>query len=403
MSRIFQSSYTIEIPTDARIVGNTAVWLNPKGKRITGILCKNKTRVRIKSAKWMAVYKDENNQKKVVATNTESKSTALKILHNLENDVIKIKTGLATRDDITRTNNKKLLVADLIKQFELHLASRNVGIDYAKDVIVRLKKFVEIPQIKYVEDFTAAKVESWMVNEIEKKIRSNISINKYLFAFRTFCNWLVKSDILERSPLQYIKNLNTEVDRKYYRRAFTADELNTLTTQAENQTLYFVLATTGLRINELLKSQVHQFDLDKGRYTVVAKNTKNKHADFLPLRKDTVELLRTHIKDNKLKPQDNLFGEFQPKDKLRKKYYVQLNKDLKKFNIPKINDKKQKLDLHSFRKTFGTMLARAGVPITTTQRLMRHSTIELTAKIYIEVEEIDMNLAVEKFTIDLLD
>ena len=54
------------------------------------------------------------------------------------------------------------------------------------------------------------------------------------------------------------------------------------------------------------------------------------------------------------------------------------------------------IDVHSLRRTFGTMLARAGVPLTTTQRLMRHSTPELTAKLYIDVEPIDMSQAVEK-------
>ena len=54
------------------------------------------------------------------------------------------------------------------------------------------------------------------------------------------------------------------------------------------------------------------------------------------------------------------------------------------------------IDVHSLRRTFGTMLARAGVPLTTTQRLMRHSTPVLTAQLYIDVEPIDMALAVDR-------
>jgi hypothetical protein len=36
------------------------------------------------------------------------------------------------------------------------------------------------------------------------------------------------------------------------------------------------------------------------------------------------------------------------------------------------------------------MLAKAGVPLTTTQRLMRHSTPVITAKLYIDVDPLDM-------------
>lgn len=54
------------------------------------------------------------------------------------------------------------------------------------------------------------------------------------------------------------------------------------------------------------------------------------------------------------------------------------------------------VDVHSLRRTFGTMLARAGVPLTTTQKLMRHSTPELTARLYIDVEPIEMAAAVDK-------
>jgi integrase len=42
------------------------------------------------------------------------------------------------------------------------------------------------------------------------------------------------------------------------------------------------------------------------------------------------------------------------------------------------------------------MLAMAGVPLTTVQRLMRHSTPLLTAKLYIDVEPVDMMQALEK-------
>jgi integrase len=53
------------------------------------------------------------------------------------------------------------------------------------------------------------------------------------------------------------------------------------------------------------------------------------------------------------------------------------------------------LDVHSFRVTFGTNLARAGVPLRTAQELMRHSAPKLTANIYQDVGLLDIAGAVE--------
>ena len=77
---------------------------------------------------------------------------------------------------------------------------------------------------------------------------------------------------------------------------------------------------------------------------------------------------------------------------IRKAFY----EDLKAAGIERIGEDGRCLDVHALRKTFGTLLAKAGVPLTTVQRLMRHSTPLLTAKLYIDVEGVDMMDALEK-------
>jgi len=69
---------------------------------------------------------------------------------------------------------------------------------------------------------------------------------------------------------------------------------------------------------------------------------------------------------------------------------------LKVADIERIGADGRSVDVHSFRKTFGTMLAMAGVPLPTTQRLMRHSSPLLTAKLYIDVDPLHMMEALEK-------
>lgn len=59
------------------------------------------------------------------------------------------------------------------------------------------------------------------------------------------------------------------------------------------------------------------------------------------------------------------------------------------------DDRGYTLDVHAFRKTFGTMLSKAGVPLRTGQALMRHSKPELTANVYTDVRILDTHGALD--------
>jgi len=72
--------------------------------------------------------------------------------------------------------------------------------------------------------------------------------------------------------------------------------------------------------------------------------------------------------------------------------------DFERAGIPLVNDYGEHADLHALRVTFGTRLALAGVPPAVLQRLMRHSTIELTMRYYTKLGTDDL----ESHGIDLL-
>jgi len=65
-------------------------------------------------------------------------------------------------------------------------------------------------------------------------------------------------------------------------------------------------------------------------------------------------------------------------------------KDLKRVGIQKTK-KFEGIDFHALRATFATSLARADVPLTQTQRLMRHSDPKLTANVYTDLRRDPVN------------
>jgi integrase len=155
----------------------------------------------------------------------------------------------------------------------------------------------------------------------------------------------------------------------------------------ERALIYRLLLGTGLRSTELSLLTPNQIDFDRNRLTVEAAKTKNKKSDVLPLRHDLVQSVKEWVETHNVQPHERIFH-FDDHS-IRRSFYG----DLKAAGIERKNPDGRSVDVHSLRKTFGTMLARAGIPLTTVQRLMRHSTPLLTAKLYIDVDPVDMTQA----------
>jgi integrase len=146
---------------------------------------------------------------------------------------------------------------------------------------------------------------------------------------------------------------------------------------------------TGLRSTELSLLIPSQIDFERCRLRIEAAKTKNKKADILPLRPDLVQSLKQRIATMKIKPHERIFHH--DHTQIREAFYS----DLKRAGIARVGSDKRSVDVHSLRKTFGTLLAMAGVPLTTVQRLMRHSNPQMTAKLYIDVDPVNMAQALE--------
>jgi integrase len=395
MSRIFKNTYIERLPQKCKITGKTVRWINNRGRHCTGTLTADGTGVIIESLCWSVKYKDENDKYKVVPTHTPNRHDAQKILNKLENDVIRIKGGIITRSELIQAGGKKTPFEIIVDDFLRHIESRNVSQKHFNNFKTRLFKLQLSQNIEYINDFNEATLEHWLSETINSKHLKNRTINQYLTSYSTFGIWCVRKGLINVSPTKYIKRLNPEIDQKYRRRAFTADEVNLIIENAANdkqRLFYQILVTTGLRSQELLKSYVSQFDVVNHRFTVAAAKTKNRTSDVLPLNSNTAKLIRKYVTKNKLKPDSYLFGQYI--HRIQDKYYNVFKKDLKRAGI-KQYDGDRKVDVHSFRKTFGTLLAIAGVPLVTVQRLMRHSDPKMTANLYLDIPEQNMQSAVD--------
>ena len=207
------------------------------------------------------------------------------------------------------------------------------------------------------------------------------TLNDYLNSICAFLNWMVRQGRISKNPLQNITRVNIK-GRQQLRRAFTDDEFKRLIEVADKQRLlYLTAAYTGLRLGEL--GQLVWADLnltDKRPHMLVrASTTKNKKKATLPIHPELLtELVKA--KPEGVLPEQPVFDGTHHAVCARR-----FASDLEKAKIVRIDSLNRKLDFHSLRYTFATLLARSGVSQRLTQELMRHSDPRLTANIYTDV------------------
>lgn len=216
------------------------------------------------------------------------------------------------------------------------------------------------------------------------------SLNHYLGSIKGFCTWMVRERRVSDNPLACLKNVNVTTDRKHVRRALDSDEIRALLRRTRSSLelhgmsgdarywLYRLAVETGLRSGELRSLTRASFDLCDPRnatVTLAAKSAKNRKEATLPIRPATATELTEHLAD-KL-PLAAAFNMPRPE-----KVVVMFRADLAAAGIDYVDEAGRVADFHSLRKSFATMLVRAGVDIRTARDLMRHSTIAMTADVY---------------------
>ncbi|MBK7876312.1 MAG: site-specific integrase [Planctomycetes bacterium] len=144
-------------------------------------------------------------------------------------------------------------------------------------------------------------------------------------------------------------------------------------------------------------------DVERCLLTRRGETTKNGKTRVLPLRRDYVNELvalrpiHERVLWRDVLPTDRLFltPEGSPWDPISNNALRIFRRLLECAEIDRTDTRGHVIDLHALRHTCATRLARSGVPITTTQKLLGHSTVELTARYYTHVEVEDLRDAIE--------
>jgi len=314
---------------------------------------------------------------------------------NLRDKLIEI--GLL--NGVKAAMNKPL--AALVVEFEQFLLAKERTPKHIKDTRNTLNRIFKDCNFKFWSDISASRVMAYLKTLRNDGISYTRS-NRYLGAAKNFSNWMIAYQGAVESPVRHIKPLNVKLDKRHERRALEVDELRRLLevtrngparynmTGYERFVIYKFAVETGLRSNEIRTLTVGSFDLDNLKVVVKAAHSKGRREDVLPLRADTVALLKEFFR-GKL-PGVKAFGG--NSDKFTTHTAEMFREDLAETElrdatgkiveeaIPYIDSAGRYCDFHSLRHTAGTLLAASGCHPKVAQSIMRHTDINLTMSLY---------------------
>ena len=285
---------TIIMPAGATVKRDGTVTWTVRGKKRTGKLTPSGT-VSIQSDTWTAQFTDENGKSQRISTKTTVRSVAEQMLAKYQTEVDRIRTGVATRDELSKAHLRLVTLEEARKLYQTKMVadgSTPAHITITLNRIIRLCKETGIDSVPEIRRETVVK---WIANEVEKKVLALNTINDYLKSMKSFAQYLSEIELLPKNPIKSIKRLNAEVDQRKKRRAMTVEEIKRLLQQAamdnsskewktgERVLIYQLLLGTGLRSTELSLLIPDQIDFKRNRLRVEAAKTKNKKEDYLSM------------------------------------------------------------------------------------------------------------------------
>ncbi|VTS01768.1 integrase-recombinase protein : Site-specific recombinase XerD OS=Singulisphaera acidiphila (strain ATCC BAA-1392 / DSM 18658 / VKM B-2454 / MOB10) GN=Sinac_4560 PE=4 SV=1: Phage_integrase [Gemmata massiliana] len=418
MAHVHKQTFTKAIPTGAErvtIKGRACVrWRGRTKNWQVGELIPDKPgRCRIESSKWYVTYFDPsvNDTRTVPGYADRAATDALMV--TLVRTAERVDAGVLPKE----AARPRLTLPELLDRWHRYVRHSGASEDGARRQWRRAQDVCDGLKVTRVSELTPTTVLDWIGTQRVsggrapkgkqgKGISSGTAAN-YIGAIKSFTRWCALVERCEAvDHLSALVKSRDPADLRHVRRALMPVELDRLLSAAQGSTeviygltgterhaLYLVACSTGLRATELSRLEPEHVDVTKNTVTVWRPaKTKTRPADVLPLDADVLKVLKPLLKGRgPLWPNRG-----KPTQAWWRVGARLVRHDLAAADLPAKDAQGRVFDFHSLRGQFGTDLDRAGVSLVRAQKLMRHSTPDLTAKYYMRPESVEMAADVAK-------
>ena len=216
---------------------------------------------------------------------------------------------------------------------------------------------------------------------------SNVTIDNIRRILSSFFSWLEDEDYIVKSPVRRIHKVKT---CKTVKETYSDEALELMRDNSEckrDLAIIDMLASTGMRVGELVKLNITDVDFENRECVVLGKGNKQRKVyfdartkihllNYLKSRTDTCEALFVSL----LKPHKRL---------LISGVEIRVRELGQKLEINKVHP-------HKFRRTLATMAIDKGMPIEQVQQLLGHQSIDTTLQ-YAMVNQNNVKLSHRRF------
>ncbi len=222
---------------------------------------------------------------------------------------------------------------------------------------------------KDIESITTDDLRMYLDDYQIRSGASKVTIDNIRRILSSFFAWLEDEDYIIKSPVRRIHKVKT---CKTVKETYSDEALEIMRDNAEcirDHAIIDLLASTGMRVGELVKLNINDIDFENRECVVLGKGNKQRKVyfdartkihlqNYLEARTDQNEALFVSMQ----KPYNRL---------LISGVEIRLRELGKKLNINKVHP-------HKFRRTLATMAIDKGMPIEQVQQLLGHQSVDTT-------------------------
>lgn len=222
---------------------------------------------------------------------------------------------------------------------------------------------------KHITHMTTDDLRSYLATYQENSKCSRTNIDNIRRIISSFFSWLEEENYIMKSPMRRIHRIKTDQTVKETYSDEALEVLRDNTTNLRDLALIDLLASTGMRVGELVKLNISDIDFENRECIVFGKGSKERPVYF-----DA----RTKI---------HLKNYIQSRTDENSALFVSLNKPFNRLNISGVEIRLRELGRslginkvhpHKFRRTLATRAIDKGMPIEQVQKLLGHSKIDTT-------------------------
>ena len=256
-------------------------------------------------------------------------------------------------------------------------------IKYYETTVKQLFKYMP----KSVKEYTTDDLRAFLAVFQKKHKSSKVTIDNIRRIFSSFFSWLEDEDFILKSPVRRIHKVKTGDQVKD---VITDENLERLRDNCKcprDLAIIDLLASTGMRVGELVKLNRNDVNFAERECIVFGKGNKERMVYFNARAKLH---LQEYLASRKDKNQALFVSLDKPHTRLQISGVEMRLRDLGRgLKIPRIHP-------HKFRRTLATMAIDKGMPVEQVQKLLGHVKIDTTMR-YAMVNQTNVKLSHRKF------